>query len=232
MKNLFYSGMLLFCLFLPFSLPAQETEKVTHKTKDPKTKAVYHIIKGTGIKHGPYERVFKGTMSFKEMGQYDHDQPAGVWEYFNAQGKLIQKFNFSTYEFEMMEDFRAVKAVFILEGEDLVEVTSGEKPVLLGGDAKVLYNLVHNLEYPYGAKVRKAQGTVGVWVTVTRDGRMTRPLITDPVDKALDEEALRVISLLPDEWIPLHIDGQARDSVVLLTINFKQSFSSSVQTMR
>jgi len=37
----------------------------------------------------------------------------------------------------------------------------------------------------------------------------------------LDEEALRVVQLLPDEWIPLRINGRAVNSRIFIEVRFR-----------
>ena len=58
-------------------------------------------------------------------------------------------------------------------------------------------------------------------MTISKEGEMVRPFIPKPGDKALDAEALRVVSFMPNDWIPLSLDGEARDCLVLLYFNFR-----------
>ncbi|WP_154857817.1 energy transducer TonB [Cyclobacterium xiamenense] len=62
-----------------------------------------------------------------------------------------------------------------------------------------------NRRYPSTAFAMGESGTLGVVVTSTKDGQIIHPFIPNEGDKDLDEEALRVTRLLPDEWVPLKL---------------------------
>lgn len=51
---------------------------------------------------------------------------------------------------------------------------------------------------------------------------MNNPFILIEGKKDLDKEALRVMGLIPDEWVPLKINGITMDSLVLLYIGFER----------
>ncbi len=216
---------LLSCLLtvlLYFPGISQKLDKITVRTKNPSKVATYHVLKDQKTKHGPAVVKYRGTLGFHEQGPFTQGEKTGVWEYFDAQGDLVQKYNFSTQSFELLKDFTSVKEVYILQGEDLVQVNTGARPVLLGGDAKFYYFPANNLRYPYSALAKGISGTVAVIVTITKEGKMVNPFIPKEGDKDLDKEALRVINLIPDEWVPLRINGLAMDSLVLLFISFQR----------
>ncbi|WP_092170631.1 energy transducer TonB [Cyclobacterium xiamenense] len=62
-----------------------------------------------------------------------------------------------------------------------------------------------NRTYPSTAFAKGVSGTLGVVVTSTKDGRIIHPFIPNEGDKDLDEEALGVTRLHPDEWVPLEL---------------------------
>ncbi|MDN3687472.1 energy transducer TonB [Cyclobacterium jeungdonense] len=212
----------LLTVLLNFPGISQKLDKITVRTKNPSKVATYQVLKDQTTKHGPAVIKYRGTLGFHEQGHFTQGERTGVWEYFDAQGDLVQKFNFSTKSFELLKDFTSVKEVYILQGEDLVQVNTGARPVLLGGDAKFYYFLANNLQYPSSALSKGISGTVGVIVTITKEGKMVNPFIPKEGDKDLDKEALRVISLIPDEWVPLKIDGTTMDSLALLYIRFQR----------
>jgi TonB family protein len=181
----------------------------------------YHVLKDSQVKEGAAEIQYKGKLGFREKGQFSQGYRFGIWEFFDSDNTIIQKYNYTTQKFEYLQNFNSVKAVYILIDQELVKIETGSIPVLLGGDAKFLYFLANNMIYPHAARSRGASGTVGVMVTINKEGEMLRPFIPKPGDKALDAEALRVVSLMPNDWIPLYINGEATDSLVLFHINFQ-----------
>ncbi|EPR66099.1 TonB family protein [Cyclobacterium qasimii] len=203
-----------------FSASSQTLKKVKEKSKNSNTVFTFHVLDDEQTKEGAAEIKYKGNMGFRVKGQYSQGNKSGTWDYFDSDNTLIQQYNFSTKSFEYLQDFKSVKAVYILKDEDLVEVKTGAMPVLLGGDAKFFYFLANNVRYPHAARAKGVTGTIGVMVTITKEGKMERPFIPKAGDKSLDAEALRVVSLMPNDWIPLYLDGKATDSLVLLYFNF------------
>ncbi len=116
-----------FLIFLLSGTNAQELEKVTEKKNSNKI-ITYHVLKDQTIKHGPVEIKYRGALGFHEKGAYNQGQKSGIWEYYDSKGDLVQKFNFSTYSFDFLKDFTSVKAVYILQNEELVEVNTGAMP--------------------------------------------------------------------------------------------------------
>ena len=213
--------IIVLCGISFFSANSQTLKKVKETSKNPSTVFTYHVLEGQQTKEGAAEIKYKGNLGFRVKGQYSQGNKSGTWDFFDSGNTLIQQYNFSTKSFEYLQDFKSVKAVYILKDEDLVEIKTGAMPVLLGGDAKFFYFLANNIKYPTAAKFKGVNGTVGIMVTITKDGKMERPFIPKAGDKALDAEALRVVSLMPNDWIPLYLEGKATDSLVLLYINFQ-----------
>lgn len=209
------------CCSALYSSFSQELQKVNEKSKNPNRVFTYHVLKGSQVKEGAAEMKYKGKLGFRVKGQFRQGNKSGSWEFFDTDNNLIQKYNYTTKNFEYLQNFNAVKAVYILKDQELVPLETGAIPVLLGGDAKILYFLANNVQYPHAARAKRVSGTVGVMVTITKEGEMVRPFIPKPGDKSLDAEALRVVSFMPNDWIPLYLDGEATDCLVLLYFNFR-----------
>jgi len=71
--------------------------------------------------------------------------------------------------------------------------------------------LIHNLHYPDRAVSRSIHGTVLIGFNISKSGKIENIKVLSPVEESLDEEALRVIGLIP-EWEPLIIGGILCDS--------------------
>jgi TonB family protein len=76
--------------------------------------------------------------------------------------------------------------------------SADEMPVFKGGDAALLDFIIKNTKYPEGAKTKGTQGKVIVRFAVEADGSVDKVSILKGVDPELDQEALRVVSSLPD----------------------------------
>lgn len=91
-----------------------------------------------------------------------------------------------------------------------------QKPRFNGGDANDFSRWVNQrLRYPAICVENGVQGRVTLSFTVQKDGSVTNVKVIRGVDKALDDEAVRVVSSSPD-WEP----GRQRDRAVPVTYTF------------
>jgi len=90
------------------------------------------------------------------------------------------------------------------EKEDLeatIFTVAEVQPTFPGGEAALYKFLNANLTYPMLAKEMRVSGMVIVQFVVERDGSITDVVVARSVGVGLDEEAVRVIKLMP-KWIP------------------------------
>ena len=94
-----------------------------------------------------------------------------------------------------------------------------QKASFPGGQEALLEFLDRNVKYPANYD-GCAQGRVVVSFTVNTDGSITQPKVIRSVDKELDDEALRVVGLMP-KWIPTKVKGKSKKSTFILPILIK-----------
>ncbi len=93
-------------------------------------------------------------------------------------------------------------------------------PVFIGGLASMSRHLARNLKYPAQARDRNLNGSVLLQVEITRQGQIINEQVIKGIGGGCDEEALRVIQLLPDEWVPGVKGGVAVTTRMTFPINF------------
>ena len=86
-------------------------------------------------------------------------------------------------------------------GDDVTFEVVEQMPEFPGGNGALMEYLSKNIKYPKAAHENKTQGRVIVQFVVARDGSIKDPGIVRSVSPELDEEAKRVISLMP-KWKP------------------------------
>ncbi|HRJ31695.1 MAG TPA: energy transducer TonB [Cyclobacteriaceae bacterium] len=77
------------------------------------------------------------------------------------------------------------------------------------------------LRYPADARRFGTQGKVLISVIITKDGRITDETVEKGLGHGLDEEALRVIQQIPDEWIPGTVNGETTDIKMIIPVTFR-----------
>lgn len=108
-----------------------------------------------------------------------------------------------------------------LDTKSTMQETEVDKvPEYPGGNEAMTKYLITNLRYPETAVTTKTTGKVFVSFIVTKDGKVSKAAIKRGVSKELDNEALRVISAMPN-WIPGEKDGKKVDAEMILPVMFK-----------
>ena len=85
--------------------------------------------------------------------------------------------------------------------------TADEMPAFPGGDAALLKFLSGRLNYPAAALDKRLSGRVFITFTVDPEGHLHDPRVVRGLGSGLDEEALRLVRLMP-WWTPGKIQGQ------------------------
>ena len=85
--------------------------------------------------------------------------------------------------------------------EDIIHVSVEVMPEFPGGMDKLLQFINDNMQYPTKAQTEGIQGKVIVQFIIDEDGYIIEPNIVRSVESSLDNEALRLIKMLP-KWKP------------------------------
>ena len=101
-----------------------------------------------------------------------------------------------------------------------VYFTADEMPAFPGGEAALLKFLSRRLNYPAAALERRLSGKVYLSFTVDPEGRLHDPRVVRGLGGGLDEEALRLVRLMP-WWNPGKIGGQPVWVALTLPIVFR-----------
>jgi TonB family protein len=93
-------------------------------------------------------------------------------------------------------------------------------PYFPGGDDSLKKYIENKLRYPQYAKTHHYQGTVYVEFTVDNNGKVKDVILSMGKEEHLDNEALRVISLLPD-WTPGIVNNKYVSVLYIIPIRFE-----------
>lgn len=117
------------------------------------------------------------------------------------------------------EPKQEVKQVIQEEVDNTVYTIIQKMPTFPGGEAAMMKFISDNIKYPPMAKEAGIKGTVFVTFVVDREGNITNPQIMKGIGGGCDEEALRVIKMMP-KWSP----GEQNGKKVLVKINVPIKF--------
>ncbi|MBP1672932.1 MAG: cell envelope biosis protein TonB [Bacteroidetes bacterium] len=99
--------------------------------------------------------------------------------------------------------------------------TEVEKPaVFQGGNEQLPIFLGENIKYPDESRKKGISGVVIIEFTITKDGSIEDVKVVKGVDPLLDNEAIRVVKMMP-KWTPAENKGEKVNMNYTLPINFK-----------
>ena len=93
-------------------------------------------------------------------------------------------------------------------------------PQFPGGDDALINFLNANIVYPQQAAQDKVEGKVVVQFTVKKTGKIDNVKVLRSVRKDLDDEAVRVVKMMPD-FIPAKQNGEVADMPYTIPVSFK-----------
>ena len=76
-----------------------------------------------------------------------------------------------------------------------------ERPKYPSGMDEVVKYIQTHIQYPPTAVYKKIEGKVWIESVIDRDGKVVQPKVAYSVHPLLDQEALRIIKMMPD-WRP------------------------------
>lgn len=107
--------------------------------------------------------------------------------------------------------------------EGTVTIDNPDKIADFPGGQKALFEFLKgNIKYPAKAQEAGIQGNVIVKFIIDETGAIKNASIVKSIDEELDNEALRVISIMP-KWIPAQKDGKSVASSFVIPVMFKMT---------
>lgn len=225
---------------------AQPVKEISSKADAGWYRETFSVLKtDKKVKHGPYKAYSESgkllTTGFYKngekdslwqeynymakpivIGNYKNGKPVGEWIYTDGKGEKENIFNFSTNEltFHKLTAADSVESVILQDGKQIV--TKLERvPIFLPGKEIVGRAMLFSLRYPYYAYQRGVWGTVAVSFTVDEKGNVKDYYISRPVDRSLDNEALRCVKLIQGEWLPGLQNGKPVATVITQHVSFR-----------
>ena len=105
---------------------------------------------------------------------------------------------------------------------DGVYLMPDQMPEFPGGMQAMMKFLTTNIKYPVEAQKKGVSGRVIVQFVIMEDGTLDQAKVVRGIDPLLDEEALRVVKLMP-KWKP----GMQRDKTVRVKFTIPITFRIS-----
>lgn len=210
---------ILFLLtFVPTILFGQDLKKIN----DNENNETFYVLKSDRVtKHGKYQK-FSYNYKLLITGFYKHGVRDSIWECFNMDGDRTAIYNYTKNQLVYYKPTDKIKdkKFRLLNGNNNSDTTLSRTPIFLGGEDLVRSVLAKNLRYPSAALEKGKSGKVYVLFTVDKFGKVSNFHVESPQGFGMDNEAIRVLKLLPDNWLPGLLNEQPVDVEVAYPISF------------
>lgn len=161
-----------------------------------------------------------------ESGTLTKGQKTGVWEYFgytpSGEKVVLQRY-----------DYDRRRLLYFRPGPDVMYhaevspnkwsyVRPDQPAFFIGGDV-ALAEYTSKLVYPAAAQSSNIQGKVVVGFVIDTLGHTSKHRLVQRIGGGCDEEAMRIVRALPEQWIPARVGGRAVPIEYELPLNFRLS---------
>ena len=193
------------------------------KIKDKENNEIFYVLKSDKTtKHGEYKR-FSYNNKLLIKGFYNKGSKDSIWECYDFDGQITSKYNYSKNELVFYKSYDKIKdkKYKIINGSNSSDTTLSRPPIFLCGNDFVMSEIVKNMRYPLAAFENRKSGKVNVIFTVDKLGKASNFHVETPLGFGMDEEAIRVLKLLPDNWLPGLLEDQPIDVEMVYQISFR-----------
>jgi hypothetical protein len=151
------------------------------------------------------------------------ENPTGVWEFYDYDGKLEQTYNFTSKTLVFQKSTITVdtaKHKVLIELDTIV--TKLDKPaVIIGGESSFNNMFARNFRYTAEAKRNRIQGKAIISIIIDQEGNAISYKIKNRIGGGIDEEVIRVVKLAPYGWTPGILNGNKVISESILPITIR-----------
>jgi hypothetical protein len=205
---------LIALVFIQQVCRAQPTREKTTRLTDSVTE-VFHVLKTNKyVKHGLYQALY-GEKTLLATGMYEDGKKAGVWRYFNPEGKLMQIYDYSSRQahFEAPED--TTSDMRYLLDKTLAKGDKATKPIKTGGRyfGYLTYLRLFKLPAAYAShpEVQLNEVKTTVELLISPGGRLADYKVH--INNGMQDNVIRMNTNLPDEedklFTPATLNGEA-----------------------
>ena len=156
----------------------------------------------------------------KSKGDYIEDVRKVIWEFYDRKSELFQKYDFDNNK---LVYFKPDDKEYEIKTENgIVKTKLDSPPLFIGGDSEASEAILNaKINYPNIAKEKGTSGTVYISFFIDTNGKAIDHKVETGIGDGCDEEALRVVKQIPNNWLPGYLNGQPVLTKYLYPINFR-----------
>jgi hypothetical protein len=205
--------------------PEKETRKTTVPSTNPDYKEMVYVLKSDpSVRHGEYRLVYRNVtlvtgfynmglrdslwQQFNQAGQlkisgcYSGDNRIGIWKFYDNEKNLEQEIDMTNQAVLFYKTKYSQHPFKIIDGTDTLVAVLDRPPLYIGGSSRINDFISRELVLPLHKSKDNVKGTVFVEFLISSDGMTSQFRVLKGISSGCNAEALRVVRLLPNEWIP------------------------------
>jgi periplasmic protein TonB len=163
------------------------------------------LKKDNNIKSGEYSRFLKNSRV--ATGQYLNNKEIGIWTFYDSNNSVYLKY-----------DYDNDSVIFVDIQYDKLDL---DRPTIyLGSIYEAKYTIMTNIRYPQDAVEEGKSGRILIDVYINEKGDVYDYRVQESVFPSLDNEALRVVKLIPQKWLPSIKNRESVESMYTFPVFF------------
>lgn len=216
MKKIILFVLVVIC----FDSYSQKTE-VIEKKDEGYTEVFTRLKKKPYSKHGDYKLYRTSDNMLLQEGAYEMGKITGVWNYYGWKGEVYKKYDYAEGKIIFYNPEADSTTSIIRTNGELQRVKLDWPVEYLGGEQAMHKALVKNIVYPELAKEQGMMGTVYIGFYISTTGVASGHHVVTSAGDLLDQESLRGVKLIPDNWLPAKYKGEAVEVFYIMPVNYR-----------
>jgi protein TonB len=156
-----------------------------------------------------------------KRGRYEEGKKVGIWEYFDDKEVIMHRYDHSKRYLSYSTFKDTIFQHSVRTNDTTINAKLQRPPIFLPGESAKFRVIQNNIHYPTKAIDLNIYGTVMIAFYINLEGQAIEHEIIKKIGGGCDEEALRVVKLIPNEWIPGIYNNKEVEVRVIVPITFQ-----------
>ena len=209
---------LIACLTIGATTVIAQTKKIkVADTNLSHTYSIYHVLnENPAVKGGDYIFDMNGFIAIE--GLYKNNQRAGTWTYYSKDGQPenVVDYNKGTVKYTKRNEIKHEDRRF----EAVLQPTGDREAICLTSRMFKIQCMAKLIRYPDTARENGVSGEVIINIIIDSAGKIIRYTNGNHADRYLYDDAVRVMKLIPIEFLPAYKNGQPVESLYQQFVSF------------
>jgi len=223
-----FQRLFVFLVFLSFFQLSGFPQNKTKTIQEQKAEIENLNTQIAQLKSAHQKEVDNYRLILQEQTRLTHEEIDGLEDKLEALKNKVQLYDEKLQELNRIINNLQEQCPTCIKMEELVSIPNNEEIVKFvdqeasfpGGMKALMEYLSTNIKYPESAINISIQGKVYIQFVVLKTGAISDVKVLRGVSKELDDEAKRVVRMMPN-WIPAIQNNVKVNSRVTIPINFK-----------